>query len=151
MSFSGLTVTAERATASDFTLAVLLDPFTVGIRNPEVFDPPSTRINMDVYVSVFTRELWLSCLGLGIITSLVHWFVCTLSHAGRFEANQKHVETIIQSIIFFLSSLALIGQTESGSKKRFKTCGIFLIHFWKKILALRILRLKRFDMYLIKF
>ncbi len=111
-------MTAERATASDFTLAVLLDPFTVGIRDPEVFDPPSTRVNMDVYMSVFTNELWLSCLGIGLSIMLAHWFVCTLSHTGRVRDIQNHVESITQSIAFFLNTLVLLGQTESGSNPR---------------------------------
>ncbi len=93
----GLTITAERKTAIDFTLGIIDDGATLLVRDPAVYGQP-TQQNVWAYLDIFPSSVWTLTLAL--------WYELRLGRGG--------IKPITGTYCTCTSARVLVGMTYSA-------------------------------------
>ncbi len=117
ISTSGLTINSERAAVNDYTIGLIPDPLTLVIRNPGLGNN-KVEVNMDVFYSVFTPELWLATVGIGFVIMVTYIFVaCGQDNKIKSPIQDSYWFRAIDGWAFFCTMFVQLG-LEQEDKKR---------------------------------
>ncbi len=116
--FGSLTITASRATAIDYSLGVMAEPYSLGIRDPDIYNPPSGRVDASVFLTVFNLQLWLTCLGTWAGITLVHF--CVSFSRNRYDGRSLRPGALGKQLVESSAFLVrFIAQLDDGDNKRY--------------------------------
>ncbi len=117
ISTSGLTINSERAAVNDYTIGLIPDPLTLVIRNPGLGNN-KVEVNMDVFYSVFTPELWLATVGIGFVIMVTYIFVaCGQDNKIKSPIQDSYGFRAIDGWAFFCTMFVQL-ELEQEDKKR---------------------------------
>ncbi len=96
----------------------MAEPYSLGIRDPDIYNPPSGRVDASVFLTVFNLQLWLTCLGTWAGITLVHF--CVSFSRNRYDGRSLRPGALSKQLVESSAFLVrFIAQLDDGDNKRY--------------------------------
>lgn len=112
MATNGITVVYERSLAIDYTFSVATQIATLAISDPDFQKDKKNeeKINMSAYVTIFSTDVWISILVVGLLVSLLYALI------ESWYDHSQMLKTMVNGASAFLQTLAQTGGDPSKVK-----------------------------------